>query len=387
MGNKSTTSRARVEDSHDGDVIDMGPGSAMVEVQSQNADTLAISKAEIDLQISTAKNYPRNLVQFQKSTGEMVTYSREAAEKLFYKLPRGKNKDGTNKIIEGPSVRFAEIVGQNWRNCRIGARVLGNDEKHVTSQGVFHDLETNVAISFEIKRRITDKYGRKYNDDMVSVTGSAGAGVAFRNAVLKGVPKMFWQPLYEKALETARGDDRELGPRRKAALEALAKMGVPEAAVLKTLNVTGISKIGGDELMTLRGIYNAIKEGTTSADEAFGMRDEVKRAESTDGEDEELMPQNDRSASVPPSRKKEKPGAKKAPAEKKADEPAKPAEDKTPFLTTAQTNTIFQTGQKAGWKMDDILAHLAKKYGSQNPSKIRSSQLAAIMGEMESGTN
>src|SRR6516225_519052 len=239
-------------------------GSATVELMA-STDLLAISKAEIDRQIATAKQYPRNLATFQSSALSMVTYSRETAESMFYKLPRG------GKIIEGPSVRFAEIIGQNWRNCRVAARVLGAEEKQVVSQGVFHDLETNVAISFEIKRRITRKDGSRYDDDMIGTTGAAAAGIAFRNAVLKGIPKMFWLPLYEKALENAKPAEKDIAERRKQALAAFTKLDVPEEAILQVLGVKTVSKIGADELVTLRGIYNAIREGTSTAAEAFSL--------------------------------------------------------------------------------------------------------------------
>ena len=57
--------------------------------------------------------------------------------------------------------------------------------------------------------------------------------------------------VHDKALETARGDDKDIAPRRKKALEYFAKMKVPEAAVLKTLGVTGLSQIGPDELQVV----------------------------------------------------------------------------------------------------------------------------------------
>ena len=84
----------------------------MVQLSQPPADLLALSKAEIDLQIATAKTYPRSLKDFQAGALQMVCYSQEAAEKMYYKLPR-KTKEGKIKIIEDPSVRFAEIVGQN----------------------------------------------------------------------------------------------------------------------------------------------------------------------------------------------------------------------------------------------------------------------------------
>jgi hypothetical protein len=41
----------------------------------------------------------------------------------------------------------------------------------VTAQGVFHDLERNVAITYEVQRRIVDKEGHRYSADMVGREG------------------------------------------------------------------------------------------------------------------------------------------------------------------------------------------------------------------------
>ena len=371
--------------------------SQPIEVMA-TADTLAISKAEIDLQIATAKNYPRSLTQFQKSGLEMVTYSREAAETMYYKLPR-KNKDGSTKIIEGPSVRLAEIIGQNWRNCRIGARVLGHDDKMVTSQGVFHDLETNVAISFEIKRRITRKDGSRYDDDMIGVTGAAAAGIAFRNAVLKGVPKIFWLPLYDKALETARPEEKEVAGRRKAAIAEFEKMGVPEAAVLKTLGVTGLSKIGANELVTLRGIFNAIREGTTTALEAFDLG--PKPIQPTQDLTEELQASiaavnAGRKGGKPPREKKKPPKSNEKVQQDVVQQSVTGPQKATiptirdisdPFLTIGQQTAIYHAAGQSGWKIpEEVSAFLQKNYKVKSIGGMRNSQFAELLQKMKSGT-
>ena len=346
-------------------VVEPGAGSQMIEVVAPT-DLLAISKAEIDLQIATAKNFPRSIAQFQSGAQAMVTYSQEIAESMFYKLPRG------GKLIEGPSVRFAEIVSQNWRNCRVGARVLGQDDRQVISQGVFHDLETNVAISFEIKRRITRKDGSRYDYDMVGVAGAAAAGIAFRNAVLKGVPKMFWAPLYEKALQAARPAEKDLSARRKAALESFAKMDVPEAAVLETLGVKTVSKIGADELLTLRGIYNAIREGTSTAAEAFRLGPPP------------IEPTEE--AEDPEDGKKEKPGREKKKPPKvepksgppKAQIPPAPKIVDQPIGTKEQT-AVFNAALGAGWTIDAVMAMLKREFKAATVRELKSSQFAAVM--------
>lgn len=223
----------------------------------------AIVKAEIDVQISTAKAYPRSLSRFAKEVLDMATLNPEVAKACMYSLKR----DG--KTILGPSARLAEIALSAWGNSRGGARIVDDSGDFVTAQGFMHDLERNVAVSFEVRRRITTREGRRYSPDMIGVTANAAASIAFRNAVFKVIPRAYWAPAFDKALGVVRGDVKTLVTRRAAAMETVQKLGVTSDRVLATLGVEGIEDIGLDELVTLQGILNAIEEGDTSVDQAF----------------------------------------------------------------------------------------------------------------------
>lgn len=235
----------------------------------------AMTKAEIDVQIATAKLYPRSLSRFSKEVLDMATLNQEVAAECMYVLPR----DG--KKIDGPSARLAEIVLSAWGNARGGARIVDESDKFIVAQGFVHDLERNVAISFEVRRRITSKNGKRYGDDMIGVTANAAASIAFRNAVFKVVPKAYWSPAYRQARNVVRGDAKTLADRRAAAIEAVKSLNVPLDRMLYALGVEGIEDIGLDELVTLRGMLNAIEEGDTTVDQAFP--DPVRKAEPRPG--------------------------------------------------------------------------------------------------------
>ncbi len=235
------------------------------------SDTLAVlSRAEIDVQIATAKQYPRSVKQFRSECLDMVTLTEKIAGECIYALPRaGKN-------IEGPSARFAEVVASAWGNCRAGSRVISEDNEFVTSQGIFHDLERNVSITYEVKRRITDKHGRRFKADMVGVTANAACSVALRNAILKGVPKAFWSDMYEAARQVVMGDANTLANRRADALEYLQKLGATPEMICAKMEVAGIEDIGLEELVTLKGLATAIKDGDTTVELAFAPDTEGK---------------------------------------------------------------------------------------------------------------
>lgn len=220
-----------------------------------------LNRSEIDTQIATAHKFPRSITMFQREAQSMATLSPEIAAECFYVLPR----DG--KQVTGPSARFAEIVASCWGNGRAGARVISEDGRFVTAQGVFHDLQRNVAITYEVKRRITTKAGKSFSDDMIAVTANAGCSIALRNAILKGIPKAFWVGIYNEAVKTAKGDAKTLPQRRDAALAAFLQQGFSEADVFRLISVKGKSDIDLDKLFELSGILTALADGdTTKAD-------------------------------------------------------------------------------------------------------------------------
>jgi hypothetical protein len=228
-----------------------------------------INRSEIEQQISTARRFPRSLKKFRDEAIQMVTLSQSIAEQCVYALPR----DG--KTIEGPSARFAEVIASAWGNNRAGARVIDDKGEFIIAQGVFHDLERNVAITYEVQRRIVDRQGRRFKPDMIGVTANAACSIALRNAVLKGVPKAFWEDMYVEARKVIMGDIKTLANRRADALAHFQRFGISAEQVCAKLGVAGIEDIGLEHLVLLRGIVTAIKEGDTTPEEAFALNGEA----------------------------------------------------------------------------------------------------------------
>ncbi len=248
----------------------------------------AISKAELDQAITTARAFPRSVKEFMDECMQLATLNTEIADDCIYALPRREKDKATGKWvtknIEGPSARLAEIVLHSWGNCRGGARVVAEERDFVVAQGVFHDLQKNVHITFEVKRRISTSEGKRYNSDMIGVTGNAACSIALRNAVFKGVPKALWSPVYEAARKVCIGDQRTLANRRADALAALQKQGATPEMVLTLLGVKGIDDITLDHLTTLRGVFNSIKEGETTVERAFAPPEEDATAKGSRAE-------------------------------------------------------------------------------------------------------
>ena len=235
----------------------------------------AINKSEIDIQVSTAKQYPRSIPDVLNKISTYATMDVETAADCFYVLRRN-GSNGSN-TVEGLSVRMAEIIAGAWGNLRVQTRIVGNDGRTITAQGICHDLETNVAVSVEVKRRITDKYGKTYSEDMQVVTGNAASAIAFRNAVLKVVPKAVTKRVIEGVKQVALGQSLDLETSRQKMLEYFAKLGVTKDMILDYLNLKKVEEIDKEAVFELRATANAIKEGTTTVQETFVKAANEKR--------------------------------------------------------------------------------------------------------------
>lgn len=245
-------------------------------IEIKQAEVLqAINRSEVDMQIATAKQYPRHLPTVLNQIATLATLDAETAEDCFYILRR-KGEGGGN-TIEGLSVRMAEIIAGAWGNLRVQTRIIGNDGKTITAQGVCHDLETNVAVSVEVKRRITDRNGRTYSEDMQVVTGNAASAIAFRNAVLKVVPKAVTKRVIADVKQVAMGQALDLETSRQRMVDYFGKLGVTEELLLEYLELKKREEIDKERVFELRALANAIKEGTTTVQEAFMQPVEERR--------------------------------------------------------------------------------------------------------------
>ena len=242
--------------------FDQEPEGTIIDAPDVSSLAL-INASEIEQQIGTAKKYPRQMKQFLNDAIELATLDEETAAECIYSLPR----DG--KAITGPSARLAEILLYAWKNVRGGARIISEEGEFVTAQGMFYDLQNNVGLAYEVKRRIVDKRGNRFKPDMIGVTANAACSIALRNAVLKGIPKALWRKVEIAARKTIVGDIKTLSAKRANALQQFQAFGVTGEMIYRVLGIKGSEDIGIDQLVTLAGMLTALKEGDSTVEEMF----------------------------------------------------------------------------------------------------------------------
>ncbi len=240
------------------EVQQVAPGSMSVQQD-------LVEKANVDIQVSTAKSFPRDVVRVRNNSIAMVTMDKETAQSCSYALPRG------GKPITGPSVHLARILAQQYGNIRAEARVVEITDKQIVSRGTAWDLENNYAVAYEVRRSICGRNGNRFNDDMITVTGNAANAIAYRNAVLSIIPKGIIDGAYNAAQNLITGDlsdEAKLISRRKKAVDYFnSEYGITEEEVLKLIGKQTINQIKAGEIATLIGMQQSLKDGDTTVDE------------------------------------------------------------------------------------------------------------------------
>lgn len=251
----------------------------MLPVEAQDVQIVqvdAVERANVDSQVATAKQYPRSIKRSIDNSIVMATMDAETAQSCGYALPRG------GKPITGPSVHLAKIIVSNWGNMRTESKVVQITDKQIISRGTAWDLETNVASAFEVRRNIVDSKGKRFSDDMITVTGNAANSIAYRNAVFSVIPKAMVDKVYKAAQKYITGDlsdEEKLIKRRTDAINYFNdEYGITEAEVIKLCGKHTVQQIKANEIALLLGMVQSLKDGDTTVDELMNPIRESKEA-------------------------------------------------------------------------------------------------------------
>lgn len=225
----------------------------------------AVERANVDSQVATAKQYPRNVTRSINNSIAMATMDVNTAQSCGYALPRG------SKPITGPSVHLAKLIVSNWGNIRTETKVVQVTDKQVISRGTCWDLENNVASAFEVRRSIVGKGGQRYSDDMITVTGNAANAIAYRNAVFAVIPKAVTDKVYQAAQHCITGDlsdnDKLIATRKKCIDYFKDEYGITEEEVVMICGKQTVNQIKAEQIALLRGVQQSLVDGDTTVEE------------------------------------------------------------------------------------------------------------------------
>ena len=253
------------------------PGAqSLIEVEAARA------VEEVQAALVIAKKFPRD---YNESLARIIeACKRETlAEDALYAYPKG----GTT--VEGPSIRLAEVLAQNWGNLAFGVRELSQVEGESKVQSFCWDMETNVR-SEKAFTVLHARYSREKG--MTDLTDprevyehvANSAARRLRACVLSIIPGDIVEMAVRQCRATlAAGGGGPIKDRVSDMLKAFQKnFKVSKVMIEKRLG-HNIDAIREEELVTLRSIYKSLQDSAAKREDFFEVSTRGRKAKETAG--------------------------------------------------------------------------------------------------------
>jgi hypothetical protein len=255
-------------------------GGSSLEHRAETASTALAeqAKAAVQARYIMAMQRPRDLFQVREKL--LADCKRPLfAEKAIYNKPIGKG-------VEGPSIRMAEAASRAMTNVFTDVFAVYDDSSKRIVRVCASDLEANVTYTKDVtvnktierraqlegrrilSQRINSKGDTTYTfeatDDEILDRENALASKAMRTCLLRLVPGDILEEAIAACYATMENKDAaDPAAARKGMCDSFADMGVPVAALVEYLGHT-IELTTAAEMKTLRGLFNALKDGETT---------------------------------------------------------------------------------------------------------------------------
>ncbi|PAF19720.1 hypothetical protein [Terribacillus saccharophilus] len=225
---------------------------------------------EVKGQIFMARQFPRNIYQSEQRILDNCKRA-SLAEVAVYSYPRGGTK------VEGPSIRLAEVLAQNWGNLSFGVKELEQREGESVALAYAWDLETNVRQEKVFTVKHSRKAGgklKKLDDprDIYELVANNGSR-RVRACILGIIPGDIVEKAVQECNKTLEGGNgRPLKDRISKTLELFKEeYGVTQQQLEEHIGYN-ISAFTDRDLAGLGKIYTSIKDGMSKAADWFGKK-------------------------------------------------------------------------------------------------------------------
>ncbi|WP_079709950.1 hypothetical protein [Paraliobacillus ryukyuensis] len=247
---------------------------------------------EVKGQIFMAKQFPRNVYQAEQRILDNCKRPNLAGQAV-YSYPKGGTK------VEGPSIRLAEVIAQNWGNLSFGIKELEQKEGESVAMAYAWDLETNVRQEkvFTVKHtRKAGKQLKKLTDprDIYELVANNGAR-RVRACILGVIPGDIIDNAVSECNKTLQGQNQE--PIKDRIAKSLKffkeKYGVTQEQIEERIGYN-ISAFTEYDLVQLGNIYNSLKDGMSKVDDWFNK--DAKKEQKSDLSQAFNQSENDKSS-------------------------------------------------------------------------------------------
>lgn len=230
---------------------------------------------EVKGQIFMARQFPRNVFQSEQRILDACKRP-SLAETAIYSYPRGGAR------VEGPSIRLAEVLAQNWGNLAFGIKELEQRNGESVAMAYAWDLETNVREEkvFTVPHsRYTRSGINKLTDprDIYEMVANQGSR-RLRACILGIIPGDITEKAIEECNKTLAGNNKEpLKDRVNNALKAFKEQHrVTQAMVEERFGYNAESFTEYDYLELIK-IFTSLKDGMSKVDDWFDKKAKSKQ--------------------------------------------------------------------------------------------------------------
>lgn len=252
---------------------------ALVKTETATTALASREQARVQAKAIVAMRQPRDLDMVR------VRILKECSRPGFADTARYSKPVGGQRI-EGPSIRFAEAAVRLMGNIDIDVQTIEDDADKRVLRVCVSDLETNAHYASEITiEKVVERkrlgrgeqplsqrvnsvgevtYLVRATEDALLNKQQALVSKAIRTNALRLLPSDILEEAMTRVVETQRNSGAaDPDASRKKIVDAFAGIGVPPAELAKYLGHP-IDQLVPAELVDLRGIYAAIKDGETT---------------------------------------------------------------------------------------------------------------------------
>lgn len=272
---------------------------SMAVVETASTAVAAQSKAMVEARYIMAMQRPRNWDQVRQDiVNECKRPSFAHNKSAYYRKPIGKG-------VEGLGIRFVEVALRCMTNILVETTMIFEDDAKEVHRVSVTDLESNLTYPLDVRVSKTverskpmddgsyisvrkNSYGSltytvQANDDDLLNKRAAQISKAIRTLGLRIIPGDL-QDEAEAIIKAVRLDEAANDPaaERKRIADAFADIGV-KAAELTAYLGHALDTCSPHELVDLRGIYGAIKDGEATWKSVMENKAEQQNAGESDG--------------------------------------------------------------------------------------------------------
>lgn len=257
-----------------------GTSSTLAVQETASTAVAAQAKAMVEARYVMALQRPRNWDQVRQDLlAECRRPSFAHNKSAYYRKPIGQG-------VEGLGIRFVEVALRCMKNVLVETTMIFEDDAKEVHRVSVTDLESNLTYPLDVRVSKTverskpsddgsfisvrnNSYGKKVytvpaGDDDLLNKRAALISKAIRTLGLRIIPGDM-QDEAEEIIKSVRLDEaaRDPSAERKKIADAFASIGVKAADLVEYLGHS-LDACSPTELVDLRGIYGAIKDGEAS---------------------------------------------------------------------------------------------------------------------------